>query len=397
MNVSETVIEPAAASGDVYPLPHVPHSAWPLALRLYGHILEGTWNAFGLSPKLLTYGLRRPLVLLATRTLMALDHVLVPGFRRTPVVKPVFVLGHPRSGTTFVHRLLTQTREFAVFELWETFLPALCVRPLVRPLVRRIVARGGGVYLPKEAGHLSALTEVEEEDMLLLLTGNTQFTANLTPLAFADWDFTELVLGDEQSPRERKRATRFLRSCLQRQLYATGLPRAVTKMVYSAPRAKSLLEEFPDARFVYLVRSPLETIPSHLSLDRNMFDHLWGLERIPTHLLQRYYERRYQHALDFYRYVERLIDSRAIPEEQLLVIKYDDLRSQLAATMDRVIAFAELPCSDRLRELIQEQSQAQARYERPHKNAPLDEFGLGHKRIVDDLAPVFDKYGFARE
>lgn len=379
-----------------YPLPQLPRSRWPLALRLYGHVLEGTWNAFGLSPQLLVYGLRRPLMLTLVRSLMALDHLLVPGFRRTPVVKPVFVLGHPRSGTTFVHRLLTQTREFAVFELWEIFVPALCVRPLLRPLVRRIAARGGGVYLPKEAGHLSALTEVEEEDMLLLLTGNTQFTVNITPLAFADWDFTELVLGDEQSPRERRHATRFLRRCLQRQLYSTGLSRAVTKMVYSAPRARSLLEEFPDARFVYLIRSPLETIPSHLSLDRNMFDHLWGLNNIPPQLLQRYYTRRYQHALEFYRYVERLMESRAIPESQWLVVKYDELRHNLAETMDRIIHFAELPCSPKLRELILEQAASQGRYERPHKNAPLEEFGLGQRRIVDDLAPLFEKYGFAK-
>jgi hypothetical protein len=371
-------------------------SSMTLGWRWYWHTLGGTWRAFGISRELFVYGLRRPIFTAAMRMALALDHVFFPGFRKTPVRSPVFLIGHPRSGTTFVHRLLTQPREFSVFEFWEILCPSLTARVFVKPFVQRILARGGGTFFPKETGHFGALDQVEEEELLFLHTGNTQFTSCLSPLAFSDWDFADLVYADDQPPQVRRRAMRFLRGCLQRQLFATGLDRVVTKMNYSAMRIRSLLEEFPDAKFVYLVRSPLETIPSHLTLHGNMFDHLWGLRRIPAHLLKRYYERRYRHNVEFYAYLEEVIARRAVPANQLLVVSYDDLRNNLVETMDRVIAFAELPCSPRLRELIAEQASAQPRYERPHQNRTLEEFGLTPERIVADLEFIFDRYGFSK-
>ena len=368
----------------------------PLGWRLYWHTLEGTWRAFGLSRELFVSGVRRPLFTAAARTAMALDHVFFPRFRRTPVRAPLFLIGHPRSGTTFLHRLLTQTREFSVFEFWEILCPSLTARVIVKPIAQRIIARGQGTFFPKETGHLGALDQVEEEELLFLHTGNTQFASCLSPLAFSDWDFTELVFADDQPPATRRRATRFLRGCLQRQLYATGLNRAVTKMNYSAMRTRSLLEEFPDAKFVYLVRSPLETIPSHLTLHRNMFNHLWGVDRIPQPLLARYYERRYRHNVAFYRYLDELIAAGVLPADRFLVVSYDELRNNLAETMARVIPFADLECSNRLRELITEQAAAQSRYERPHHNRPLEEFGLTRERIVSDLEFIFDRYGFSK-
>jgi hypothetical protein len=373
--------------------PRFRRSFWPLSWRLYWHTVEGTWKAFGLSNQLLVYSVRRPIMTAAMRLCLALDHVFVPAFRKTAVTAPVFLIGHPRSGTTFVHRLLTQTREFSVFEFWEILVPSLIGRALARPMIKRLAARGSGVMIPKETGHLGALDEVEEEELLFLHTGNTQFTALLSPLAFSDWDFAELVWADEQAPADRRRAMRFLRGCLQRQLHATNLPRAVTKMNFSAMRIRSLLEEFPDAKFVYIQRSPLETIPSHLTLHRNIFNHLWGLERIPPRLLERYYQRRYRHNVEFYQHLESVLDERAIPESNLLAVRYDDLLTDLDATMQRIIDFTELPCSPRLRELIAEQARSQSSYRRAHKNLSLEEFGLTLEQIEQDFAFYFEKHG----
>jgi hypothetical protein len=188
----------------------------------------------------------------------------------------------------------------------------------------------------------------------------------------------------------------FFKGCLQRQIHALGKRQVVAKMNYSAMRTRALLKAFPDARFVYIVRSPLETIPSHLTLHRNMFDHLFGLQRIPQPLLQQYYARRYQHNVEFYRYLEQLIEEQAVPTSQFLVIPYTDLRENLAGAMQRVLDFTGVECSDRLRGLIAEQAAQQQRYERAHKNSSLADFGLTHEQIVQDLAPIFDKYGFAR-
>jgi len=370
----------------------VPYSEW----RLYRRTVEGTWRAFGLSKELLMYGVRRPVVTALSRWMMPLDNLFYPGLRRVEVSQPVFIIGHPRSGTTFLHRLLTQTDEFCVFQFWEIMFPALVYRNLVRGLIRHMVARGRGTFFPAKVGHVSALDQVEEEEILFFQTGNTQFTSCITPMAFSNEDFDDLVYADEQPPAVRRSAMAFLKRCFQRQIYATKRSRVVAKMNYSGMRVRSLLEAFPDAKIVYVVRSPLETIPSHLTLHRNMFDHMWGLKRIPVALLQRYYERRYQHNIAFYRYLEDLIDSGTLPQDRFLVVPYPRLRQNLAEVVKQVADFANLEMSPKLQGLIEKKSGEQRSYERPHKNSNLEEFGLTTERVLNDFAFVFDRYGFKR-
>ena len=50
---------------------------------------------------------------------LLLDYLLFPDFRRVQVREPLFVVGVPRSGTTFLHRLLAMDERFTTTALWE--------------------------------------------------------------------------------------------------------------------------------------------------------------------------------------------------------------------------------------------------------------------------------------
>lgn len=365
-------------------------------LKLYWRTLMATWRTFGLSKPLLVYALRRPILSGTMRLLMLLDYVFFPAFRRVAVRRPLFIIGHPRSGTTFLHRLLNETREFCMFETWEILIPSLLGRKLLRGTIRRLIQEGKGSLLPKEAGHEGALGEVEEEELLFMHNTNTQFVTCLSPLAFSDWDFAELVYADQQPEPIRRRSMAFLKGCFQRQIYGLGAPQVVAKMNYSGMRIRSLLEAFPDAKIVYVVRSPLETIPSHLTLHRNMFREMWGLERIPPHLLRRYYERRYRYNVAFYRYLEDVIQKGDIPCDRLLVLPYEELRRDPAGSVRKVADFSGIPISTELQQRIENQGREQPSYQRRHKNLGLEEFGLTREQVVADLQFVFDKYGFEK-
>ena len=69
---------------------------------------------------------------------MGLDRVFFPGYRKQPIDRPVFIVGNPRSGTTFLHRLLLGSGDdLAAFELWEMLFPAITARTLLGPIVPR--------------------------------------------------------------------------------------------------------------------------------------------------------------------------------------------------------------------------------------------------------------------
>lgn len=316
--------------------------------------------------------------------------------RQLPIDRPVFIVAHPRSGTTFLHQLLTQGGDFVAFRAREIAVPSVLARKLLGKLVEWRLQQSLLLF-PKGVGHEVTLDSIEEEELLFTHVENSQFLALLTPLAFSDWDFAPLVYCDEQPPAVQQRAIRFFQDCLRRQMRRLGRHRVVAKLNYSIMRLRSLLQAFPDARLVYLVRSPLETIRSHLSLHRNMLDHQWDLQHLPPHRVQRYFQRRYRYDVELYRYMEDLITQGVIPPRQLLVVPFHELRDAPLDVVRRVVEFGELPLSQASWQRIEQQLSHAANYRPAHRNYPLETFGLTPQKIFRDLQFVFEKYGFPRE
>jgi omega-hydroxy-beta-dihydromenaquinone-9 sulfotransferase len=296
-----------------------------------------------------------------------------------------------------LQRCLTSSDDFVVFRFWELLFPSLSSRKLVGPVINRMIRDGKDVIVPKTVGHLFALGEVDEEEFLFLFHALTQFYPPLSGLAFSEQDFDDIVFCDELPEKLRRESMEWLDGCFRRQLLSTGNQRVVTKMNYSALRVRSLLEFYPNARIVYLVRSPLETIPSHLSLHQNMCYHQWGKDRLPADVLERYIRRRYEHNVSLYRYVEDLLTANALSESQVITVRYDDMMSDLEAEVGRVARFCELELSEALCNSIAEQAKIQRGYKREHNNHQIEEFGLSRADLLRDLGFVFERYGFDRE
>lgn len=328
---------------------------------------------------------------------MQLDQLFFPAWRRQRVDRPVFIIGHPRSGTTMLHRSLTSADDFVVFKFWHLFFPSLTSRKLLGPLMDYLIRQGKDVIVPKSVGHLFSLGAVDEEDFLFLFHAMTQFYPPLSGLAFSEHDFDDIVFCDALPAKLRRESMAWFDGCLRRQILFTGRQRVVTKMNYSALRVRTLLEAYPDARIVYLVRSPLDTIPSHLSLHQNACYHQWGKARIPPAVLNRYIQRRYEHNVSLYRYVEDLLAAGHLPESRVITVRYEDMMQDLEGEVGRVAAFCQLDLSDALRSSIAAQANIQRGYKREHSNHKMEDFGLTRADVLRDLGFIFDRYGFDRE
>jgi hypothetical protein len=72
---------------------------------------------------------------------------------------------------------------------------------------------------------------------------------------------------DALAPDDRRKLMAYYRSCLQRRLYASGREKTMlSKCTQSCGTVDALLEAFPDARFITIVRHPYESAPSHVTL-----------------------------------------------------------------------------------------------------------------------------------
>ncbi len=382
--------------------------------RVYLRVLGSSLSVFGLRRAgwFLYFLFKIPARLAYIAVSLLLDNVFFPNYRRVEIKNPVFIIGHPRSGTTFLHALLTRTEEFAVFRNWEILHPSLTARALLRRSrllralfsvrvdprsLQRLVARQAGS--DSEAAPLRFFDPaleaiVQEEEILFSHILDTQFVAFNMPLGFEKRGYPELVFHDDQ-PHQRQ-SVEFLKSCLKRQIHDTGRSQVVAKVNFSLFRLRTLFEAFPDAKIVYLVRSPLETIPSHLSLHRTILENNFGRACLSGAHIQQYFAHRYRYNVAFYERFEQLMGGADIPRDRILEIRYESLKNDLGKTLDRIREFTGLRYSPELERRIREQEKRQPDYRREHTNLPLSAFGLRVEQVRADLAFVFERYGFDR-
>ena len=323
-----------------------------------------------------------------TSFFLLLDNIFFPGFRRVKVKKPVFIIGHPRSGTTFVHRLFTQTNEMVAFKSWHLFYPALTLRFFMRPLIHFLIKKNKSEILPEETGTHMTLDMAEEEEWLFFHNLDTQ-SLTVTPLGFLDDNYRDLRFHDLQPRHRRIKSARFLKSCFQRQIYYTGRTQIFAQMHFSTHRVKTLLDVFPDARCIYIDRTPYDTLPSYFSLIYHVLDKFRIYNKLSSSHLRRFFEYRYQSSKDLYQYFYDIWNKGEIDKDKVLIVHYDMLRDDLIGVYKNIVAFTGIETSEELDRAVEKQAKKQNQYKRKHTVKKLAEFGIDENRIKDDFAFYF--------
>jgi omega-hydroxy-beta-dihydromenaquinone-9 sulfotransferase len=326
-----------------------------------------------------------------------LDGILYPGLHRTAIRKPVFVIGHARSGTTLVHRLMSQDGErFSSFRLYEMFFPSLLEKKGIRALgridrrwfggfiERRVRAYDERTYGPSRHMHPTGIFEPEEDDQVLYYSMAAGFWITKMPY-MGDLDFYYV---DRWPERKRRRMMRFYSDCIRRQIYLNGRDRThLSKNPVFPGRLETLLETFPDAQIVIPIRNPYETIPSLLELMRSGWKALgWDPER----------QRRCLAILadqSFDTYLYPLAVLARHPEVPHAVIDYRDLVADPAAAIEQIYRALGLDVSPEYREVLLAEGK-RARQHRSGHSYSLEKFGLDAGTIRRGLAGLFEQYGW---
>ncbi|WP_370300182.1 sulfotransferase, partial [Abyssibacter sp.] len=194
----------------------------------------------------------------------ALDELLYAGYRGVRVDQPLFVLGIPRSGTTFVHRTLAADPAFTTLSTWEAVLaPSITERRvwlalaqvddrLGRPasrLLNRFVRRLAGDF---DDIHGVDLTAAEEDYLALIPAAGCFLLALGLP---ASQDLWGLATFDETlDDADRSILLDFYHALLQKHLYVHGPDRRIlSKNAAFASWAPALAARYPEARFLVCV------------------------------------------------------------------------------------------------------------------------------------------------
>lgn len=381
-------------------------------VRMYIKILSDSFKTFGLKNWVFYYYLFKvPIKLGFVHFTLFLDNLFFPKYRDVKIEKPVFIFGHPRSATSFFHALLTSSGDFLSFKNWEIYNPSIVGKKIFGHFkILRLLSSfiSDFRYTPYRIKHeikkyrdnpirrfknIEEKTEFlgsKEEELLFLHILDTQFLALDTPLGFSENGFPEICFADDQPHQEK--SVLFFKNLFKRQSYCTGKKQIIAKLNYSLFRLKTLLKFFPDAKIIFIVRSPLETINSHLSAQLEGISLTYDLDKISDDNKKQFFKNRYGYNILFYQRLLEIINSNEIPKGQLQVITYDSIKNDLKGTVQQVKRFTEIEFSPELEIKINEIDKKQSSYKRKHLNLNLEAFGLTEDKIKSDYDFFFKKY-----
>jgi hypothetical protein len=319
---------------------------------------------------------------------MFLDPIVRPALRRARVDRPIVIVGNPRSGTTFLHRFLVEQRVGAGLALWEMLYPSLLLRSLLRPLLP-LLERISPARHHSTVAHDTSLTSVETDDVSIMFRYFDGFFLYGFLLAWAEQDYRRMF---EPSSRDTSvRDFAWLERLWRDNAFAHGADRVVAKLFSLGMRMPRFLERFPDARVLYMVRDPLQVIPSGLSLVTGVLDKRFGFWRLPPPTRERYIRRLYDALVLLLRTFHDDWTAGRIPRERVLIVRFDRMMADFETVAGEILAFTGVAATPELSAEIVRVAGEQRRFASQHRYDAA-KFGIDEGTIRRDCAFVYETF-----
>ncbi|MCA9095967.1 MAG: sulfotransferase [Planctomycetaceae bacterium] len=292
---------------------------------------------------------------------------------------PVFILGHWRSGTTLLHETLSSDPQFTTTSLYHV----LAFHHFL--LTEKVVTTLTGRFLPKTRpmDNMEVSWQAPQEDESILC--NLTLLSPYLMLAFHGntsvyerfFDLHELNSRELQQWKDV-----FL--LMMKKITLKNNLRPLLKSPTHSYRVKVLLDMFPEAKFINIVRNPYAVFPSTVNLRKQMFREN-GFANPDYSTIEEDVFHTYEL---LFRTMER--DVPLIPKGQYVEVKYEDYEQDILGETKRIYDELQFEGWGQLEPIIQSQLAARKAYK---KNKFKMEESL-QRQIHDRLKFVFDKYGY---
>jgi hypothetical protein len=321
-----------------------------------------------------------------------LDNIIYPSYQKQPITKPILITGNPRSGTTFLHRLLANDTQFSSTKLYHTIFPSVsCYRlfdAIEKPLNRLMKWLDRRSFDGWQGIHKTELNGYEEDETFFVWSLLTPVISLLFPFPN---ELTTATWVDQLPQKDRYQLMTYYQNCLKRHLYATGTDKILlTKNTTCTGRLATLLDSLPDTKVIHLIRHPYEAIPSLLS----MYAVPWQKFAPQTRKNTDSYQSLAQLYAEYYRRRMQLFQQMKYHNSSNLIeISYQELVNNPFTAVEKIYQKFGLEMSPFFQKKLEQETQLNVRYQSGHHYS-LEQFGLSQQQLYDMMPDVFEFYGF---
>jgi hypothetical protein len=303
-----------------------------------------------------------------------------PEILKTPVRRPLFIIGMARTGSTLLHRLISQDPDCRHLQYWEMNHPFYSHNIGLNHEARSIKLselKINEIYMRlPELHHIHEIkaTAPEECNILMRHSFCSLYLASEWNLPrYAQW----LVEHDMTD------SYRYYRKVLQLLLHHKPGRFTVLKCPSHLLNLAAILKVFPDANFLWIHRDPLKSFPSYL----NLLSVFWGNKPNDKQFI------------DFiFNYSLRAVETgmkveKTIPSRQLMHLSYKELMKDPAAGIRNIYDTFDYPVTTGMDTKIKDWLKENARHKHGvHKYSP-EKFGLNETLIREKFNRYYDHFG----
>ena len=196
---------------------------------------------------------------------------------RCTVKRPLFILGHWRSGTTLLQQMLAQDSQFGFINPLMNF--TFSFYHLLGWAFEKVISDHLEDGRPMDNMEYAMNLPLEEYIVFSTIEENSVYPLNFFPQAFLKYNENAFI--DKMPAERRKRWCRKYDYLLKKTTFLNDNKVLLLKSPDNTARLAALLRMYPDAKFVNIYRNPYDVIRSTIHLYEKIMDN-WALEKLPS-------------------------------------------------------------------------------------------------------------------
>ncbi len=295
--------------------------------------------------------------------------------------QPIFILGHWRQGTTFLHELFNCNPEYEFMTLFESVFPNhfLYSSEFLRWFLNLFLPE----TRPQDDLKITADLPSEHDFAIANLSSMSPYSGAYFP---NNQDaYNKYVTLEGLSEKQIEKIKSSFRYMMKKLIVKKKYKRLVLKSPVDTARVGFLLELFPDAKYVHIARNPYEVYYSTKRMHQKL---------VPIFQLQEGYPDLDKFVLEIFEgmYTKFYNEVDLIPKENFIEIRYEEFIANPVDEMEKIYDSLSLPGFNEAKPHIENYIERNKNYTPSKYKIPLEE----KKRIFTRWQSIFEKMKYGK-